>query len=170
MEGLTDEEVIRKDHFFNELTMIVSRYPDPEVLNTIPVNTGADIFFEVLSHAIMNTLKSFQGWLSKLGRAKKSSLITRLEKLKENYTANTNNIFILEHELNSLVEADISNKTESLKIFENLNSEKPTPLFLNLTKNRSCAALDGIHNTDGSVFNNDTERQDYIFSSIIKTY
>jgi hypothetical protein len=76
-----------------------------------------------------------------------------------------NNIFVLEQELNRLVESDISNKTESLKIFENLNSEKPTPLFLNLTKNRSCAALEGIRNPDGSVFTNETERHNYIFRS-----
>jgi exonuclease III len=71
MEGLTDDEVNRKEALFNDLTMITSRYPDPELLNLLPVNADPDIFFEVLSQSIMNSLKSFQGWLSKLNRAKK---------------------------------------------------------------------------------------------------
>jgi hypothetical protein len=66
--------------------------------------------------------------------AQKSQLIRDLNELKLNYEVNANEIFRLENLLNELVQKNVQAKVRSMKIFECLNAEKPTPMFLNLAK------------------------------------
>ncbi len=47
----------------------------------------------------------------------------------------------LESDLNAISEFEMRTRIENLKLFEGLNSERPTPLFLSLAKNRNCGAL-----------------------------
>jgi hypothetical protein len=50
-----------------------------------------------------------------------------------------------------------------MKIFECLNAEKPTPMFLNLAKkNRTNQKLECIKNTDGTPFPDPKARENYI--------
>jgi Reverse transcriptase (RNA-dependent DNA polymerase) len=154
----------------NELDTIIGNMPDPEALNNIQLTDDADTFFEVLTQCIMNSLKSFQGWLNKLVKAKKADLMRRLDVLKSNFVTNTNDIFQLERELNDIVDKDLNDKIASLKIVENLNAEKPTLLFLNLTKNRSCAGLEKIKKPDGSPFDNEADRHFFIYDSYKKLF
>jgi hypothetical protein len=90
--------------------------------------------------------------------------------LKSDYLVNANIIFQLEFELNAAVDSDLRDRTESMKIFENLNSEKPTPLFLNLTKSRTNSGLEKIRKNCGTPFDNDTEREEFIVKSFQDIY
>jgi hypothetical protein len=52
-----------------------------------------------------------------------------------------------------------------MKIFECLNAEKPTPMFLNLAKKtKTNHKLENIKQPDGTNFNSEKEREDYIVS------
>jgi hypothetical protein len=76
----------------------------------------------------------------------------------------------IERELSLMAEEKVRQKIESLKIFENLNSEKPTPLFLSLTKNRSSGILDSIKQDDGTDFPDQESRRKYIYNEYEKIY
>jgi hypothetical protein len=83
--------------------------------------------------------------------AKKSKLIKDLNELKTNYDENANKIYALENRLNELVHKNIQAKVKSMKIFECLNAEKPTPMFLNLAKKtKSNQKLENIKKPDGT--------------------
>jgi exonuclease III len=158
-------DVIRQNiilTFEAELDALISHLPVPEELNNIELVPDPDIFFEVLTGNIMNALTSFQAWLNKIKSSKRCHIAKQLEELKLNFLNNENLILRLESELNSLAEADLRAKVENLKIFENLNSEKPTPLFLSLCKNRNNESLGKIRSPEGDNFGSDQERYDYI--------
>jgi hypothetical protein len=129
-----------------------------------------DIFFEVLTNNIIVSLRSFQGWLNKLSNASKANIINRLTVLKSDYLVNANIIFQLESELNAAVDSDLRDRTKSMKIFENLNSEKPTPLFLNLTKSRTNSGLEKIRKNCGTPFDSESEREEFIVKSFQDIY
>lgn len=57
-----------------------------------------------------------------------------------------------------------------MKLFECLNSEKPTPLFLQLTKRRTADRLSNIKKDDGTFFESDSERNDFIVGAYEKIY
>jgi hypothetical protein len=56
-------------------------------------------------------------------------------------------------------------KLKSVKIFECLNAEKPTPLFMSLARYRSTAKkLSAINKDDGSPYNTDNDTNEGIIS------
>ena len=75
---------------------------------------------------------SFQSWAWKLSTAKKSQLVGQINNLRGEFAINANRISDLQNELNDLVNLEVKEKIKSMKLFEGLNSEKPTPLFLSL--------------------------------------
>jgi hypothetical protein len=77
-------------HVEEELNNTFNDLPDPATLNGLNLRAAPDIFFDVLTNNIMNALKSFQRWLSKLNNAHKHALKLRLEALKDNYLLNFN--------------------------------------------------------------------------------
>jgi Reverse transcriptase (RNA-dependent DNA polymerase) len=52
---------------------------------------------------------------------------------------------------------------DNIKLFENLSSEKPSPIFLSLAKNNSSGNLNEIKNDAGEVFMCPEDRANYIF-------
>jgi hypothetical protein len=109
LNGNNNDNVNMLTNLGNELNNILGNMPDPEALTTIQLTADPDTFFEVLTQCIMNSLKSFQGFLSKLNNAKKAELMRRLDVLKVNYPANSNTIFQLERDLNEIVETELNN-------------------------------------------------------------
>ncbi len=68
----------------------------------------------------------------------------------------------MESELLEIIDKDIM---EKLKIFECLNAEKPTPLFMSLARRRSTAKkLSAINKDDGYLYNMDNNRNEGIIS------
>jgi hypothetical protein len=69
----------------------------------------------------------------------------------------------LENRLTELVQKNVQSKVKTMKIFECLNAEKPTPMFLNLAKKtKSNQKLENIKNSDGTPFSNCKDRENYI--------
>ncbi len=92
-----------------------------------------------------------------------SKLIKDLNELKANYEENANEILTLENILNEIVHKNVQAKVKSMKIFECLNAEKPTPMFLNLAKKtKSNQKLENIKKSDGTPFASEQERNEYI--------
>jgi exonuclease III len=169
-EDIAGQLPVHNDNLVRDIENIVSMLPDPDELSTLELNCQPDIFFDVPAGNIINDIRSFQGILGKIDNGKQNRLRRRLELLKSNHDDNQILIFQLESELNAMVEKNLSDKIASIKIFENLNSEKPTPIFLNLIKNRSSLGLEKICSDTGVPFQSDTDREKHIFDTYSKLY
>jgi hypothetical protein len=84
-----------------------------------------------------------------------------VENLKNNFPDNHLEIFRLEREATTILDEKLQSKVSSLKIFENLNFERPTPLFLTLTKNTSLDKLANIRDDQGREFPDEEARNKY---------
>jgi hypothetical protein len=107
---------------------------DIDVLTGLNLVLSDEFFLESLLSCVKGSIISYQTWFKKMETAKKSKLIKDLNELKTNYDDNANEIYALENALNELVHKNIQAKVKSMKIFECLNAEKPTFMFLNLAK------------------------------------
>jgi len=112
-----------------EIRLLKSDFPPPEDLNLIALTCESDFFLEVLMGNIKDSIISFQSWQKKLQNLRKGQLCTRINNLRDNFIINADEILDLERELDLLVEGEIREKIKSMKLFEGLNSEKPTPFF-----------------------------------------
>ena len=78
-----------------------------------------------------------------------------------------------EKKLNLLLEAEMQDALEKSPIFDHIHKEKMSPLFLKLAKGcNSEHRISDIRNSDGSVFNTDAERNEFIvtyFENIYKS-
>jgi hypothetical protein len=108
---------------------------DITFLTSLELVPSDEYFLESLLSSVKGAIVSYQTWYKKIETARKSQIIKDLNELKKNYEENMNEIFNLENVLNELVQKNIQAKVKSMKIFECLNAEKPTPMFLNLAKN-----------------------------------
>ena len=136
---------------------------DIEFLTQIRLVPNPDVFFETLMSTVKGNVISYQVWAKKLEQKKVISMTKRLTELKQNYAENYEAINHLEITLNSIIEKRVIEKVKSMKIFECLNAEKPTPRFLNLAKAaKKCSKLEKIKKPDGTVFECAESRNDYI--------
>jgi hypothetical protein len=98
---------------------------------------------------------SFQQWVRKNENATKSRLVNRLNTLKSDYAANWEEIIGLEDQLTSIIDKELFEKAKTMKIFECINAEKPTPLFMSLARCRSTSKkLAAIKMDDGTPYLN----------------
>jgi hypothetical protein len=68
-----------------------------------------------------------------------------------------------EDHLRLISEEEIRSKLETHPIFEHINAEKMSPIFLSLANShRSNASLTCIKNNDGNPFRSDTDREEFI--------
>jgi len=138
---------------------------DITFLTSLELVPSDEYFLESLLSSVKGAIVSYQTWYKKIETVRKSQIIKDLNELKKNYEENMNEIFNLENALNELVQKNIQAKVKSMKIFECLNAEKPTPMFLNLAKKtKTNHKLENIKKPDGTNFNSDREREDYIVS------
>ncbi len=107
---------------------------DIDVLTRLELVPSDEFFLESLLSCVKGSLIGYQTWFKRMETAKKSKLIKELNELKVNYEENANEILTLENTLNEIVHRNVQAKVKSMKIFECLNAEKPTPMFLNLAK------------------------------------
>ena len=139
----------------------IEELPDPEQLAEIALSCDDDIFLEALMRYIKNSIISFQSWVFKISTAKKSQLIRKINSLREDFLINADEISDAQREL-ELVNFEVSEKIKSMKLFEGLNSEKLSSLFLSLAKSKNLAKLSHIKDDNGHDFHSETERGDYI--------
>jgi hypothetical protein len=100
--------------------------------------------------------------LKKIETCSTNHIKKTLLRLKSSYLDNSEVIFELERRLTNIYDRNLSSKVSGFKIFENLNSEKPTPAFVAIAKNRSMGKLNSIKKPDGSLFLDDNDRNEYI--------
>ena len=136
LNGSTPEKILEKDNKSRNLELSRNNMPTPEQLDQLNRSCPDDTFLEVLMGNIRNAIISFQSWTKKVSTLKKSLLVSRINSLRDNFIVNGNEISALQEELNRLVELEIREKILNMKLFEGLHSEKPTPMFLALAKNK----------------------------------
>ena len=136
IEGENPEKILERDNKTRNLELSRNNMPTPEQLDLINRSCPDDTFLEVLMGNIRNSIISFQSWTKKVSTLKKSLLVSRINTLRDNFIVNSNEISALQEELNRLVELEIREKILNMKLFEGLHSEKPTPMFLALAKNK----------------------------------
>ena len=157
LNGSTPEKILEKDNKTRNLEISRNNMSTPEQLDWINLNCPDNTFLEVLMGNIRNSVISFQSWTKKVSNLKKSLLISRINVLRDNFIANSNKISALQDELNRLVELEIQEKILNMKLFEGLHSEKPTPIFLTLAKNRNTGILSLMKDDTGSEFTSPAE-------------
>jgi hypothetical protein len=136
---------------------------DIDVLTRLELVPSDEFFLESLLSCVKGSLIGYQTWFKRMETAKKSKLIIDLNELKANYDENANEILTLENILNDIVHRNVQAKVTTMKIFECLNAEKPTPMFLNLAKkSKSNQKLENIKKPDGMPFASEPERNEYI--------
>jgi exonuclease III len=153
---------IARADLISRLDLLLRALPTNDELSIINLTTTPEIFFEILCMNLRNELLSHQGWLKKLDNVCLNRIRSNLDRLKQDYTGNYLEIFRLEQLASEIVDKKLQSKVSNVKIFENLNSERATPVFLALTKNRSGEKLASIKKPDGSDFTSDLEREEYI--------
>ena len=162
LNGPTDLKILSKDNKIAALAERRTTLPNPGDLDNIVLSCPDDTFLEVLMGNLRNAIISFQSWVSKLHNLKKSLLVNRINSLRDDFLINSHLISDLQEELNRLVESAILDKIKSLKLFEGLNSEKPSPIFLALAKNRGKGSLNQMRDDTGSKFYSDLDQGEYI--------
>jgi Reverse transcriptase (RNA-dependent DNA polymerase) len=125
----------------------------------------------LLNH-VKNEIISYQSYLFRFLSASKRQTIEDLARLKNNHALNFQEIQVLEQRLQRISEQDIEISLQYHPVFEHINSEKMTPLFLKLAKNKNNDSnISGIRDDNNIPFNTDAERDEYIvqfFENIYK--
>jgi exonuclease III len=151
-----------REEIIQQISHQVSLLPDLEMVDNFTLTTDPDIFFEVLCSNLRNEILGFQGWIKKLENAKLNKINSQIEVLKTSYAINAVEISRLEQAATEIRDMKLSSRVSEMKIFENLHSEKPTPIFLTLTKQRSNEKLALIKDDNGNPFNDDALRNEHI--------
>jgi hypothetical protein len=170
MHGIPSTNDANLQACHEELYALVNTLPDPTRLNEIELSCAPDIFLDVLMGNIRNSLISFQAWINKVRQAKSRVIITNLNTLKADYMPNFSLIQELERQLMQLRDVELSAKIRELKIFEHLHNEKPSPLFLTLTRNKTNDSLHCIKDDSGQEFNSDEDRNKFILKFFSDIY
>ncbi len=136
-----------------------------ERYSNIELNCDPDYFFEALASNIKGSVVSFQAWVKKVENMVKANLVGQLNKLKKDFVGNSSAIYEVETRLSKILDAEILLKVRSMKLFSCLNSEKPTPMFLNLARSSNAGSnLSSICKPDGSPYLSDREKVEGIVS------
>ena len=170
VEGETPLKLMDKERLIRELSLAKDTLPTPELLSTLNLNCEDDIFFEILLGSIRGSLISFQSWLWKVSNSKKASLNSQINSLRDDFLINSARISDLQAELNALTDLEVREKIKSMKLFEGLHSEKPSPMFLSLAKNRNLGKLSQLRRDNGENFASSEECAEHIVSFYEKLY
>jgi hypothetical protein len=169
-EGSSEENLLRLEGLNAEIRMLVDDLPGPDHLSDINLNCTNDIFLEVLTGNIRNALVAFQTWMKKIENCRISLITKKLNTLKTDYVTNQKEIFQLETVLTGIREENLELKVRNMKIFEHLHNERPSPLFLNLVKDRNVKKLSCVLGDKGESFPDDNARNEHIVKYFEKVY
>jgi hypothetical protein len=90
-------------------------------------------------------------------------LIKNISHLIRDFNANSDLILEKEKALSDIIDQEITAKVRNMKIFDCLNFEKPSPMFLNLARvSNSNKKLSAICKPTGEPCKSDLQRNDYI--------
>jgi Reverse transcriptase (RNA-dependent DNA polymerase) len=142
---------------------IFETMPELEIFHNLPLSCSEDFFFDGLVSVVKTSLLSLQANIHLEKNKTVNNLKLNLQNLKQNFGLNCNEIFNLERSLSEIQENQLKEELANYKIFDRLNNEKITPYFMKLVRsNNSEADLSVIKKGDGTVFNSEVERGEYI--------
>ena len=170
LNGRTELKEMTRLGLVREIDLKLAELPDPDQLNLIPLSCANDYFLEALMSSMKCAVISFQSFVRKVSTAKKSQLIGNINRLRDEFVINSAEISDLQQELNNLVNNEVKSKIQAMKLFEGLNDEKPSPIFLSLAKSRNTGKLSKIKKEDNSDFASKEERNEFIVSFFEKLY
>jgi exonuclease III len=170
LEGENADRAARGTTLREDLEYAMRSLPGMDLLCQLNLVPDPDIFFEVLCMNLKNNLCSFQGFLKKTENCSINRIRKEISRLKNSYLDNSAAIFDLERRLTQISDKRLQSKVSTFKIFENLNAEKPTPAFVALAKNHSTGKLSAIKKYDGSPFQSEEERNQYIYNCFQEIY
>jgi hypothetical protein len=117
----------------------------------------------VLLSNIKGAVISFQTWSRKVDNARKSKLIKEIASMRGDFILNADLIHEKEKALSELIEIETIAKVRQMKLFDCLNSEKPTPMFLSLARvSNSEKKLASICKPDSNNFIDNIACNEYI--------
>jgi exonuclease III len=144
---------------------VLKNHLDLNILENLNLTCSYTNFFETLFINVKNETVSHQSFMRKCKLSKISELKNKLQKLKENYIANENEIFTLECRLNKIVDAEMRSAMEKFRNFDIINGEKMTPRFLTLANvSKKHVPLGVVCDDSGAAFQRDEDRNSYIRS------
>jgi hypothetical protein len=122
-----------------------------------------DLFFEMLIKNVRNDLLNLQKHIKTVESASRNEWIREVLRLKKaGYEEHFERIAELECLLNDASERLISDRLSNYVKSDVLNSEKMTPRFLKIAEKNVESNLSSIRKSDGSYFQDSTERGEYI--------
>jgi len=146
-----------------EITILKNSLLSFEIIEQLKIIPSADIFLETLLSNVKGNVISFQQWIKKTENSRKAKIVNKIREIRTNPDPDFERIGTLENELLDITDKEIREKVKSMKIFECLNAEKPTPLFMSLARCRSSSKkLSALKKPDGTEYEGDRERNEGI--------
>jgi exonuclease III len=140
-------------------------------VSEFPTNIDKDVFFEMILNNLRNDLLSYQSFIFRYCKAGKASLCQELDQLRLDPVLNFHSIQEKELLLRRISEREISAALQNHPVFEFVNAEKMSPLFLKLAKGKNASdSLSVITNNDLSPFQDKREREEFIVKSFEEIY
>ncbi len=144
-------------------SLALENMPSRQILSTFKMRCNHSRFFEALVEQTKKAGMKDQKNLAYNEKVRKDKLKKQIDTLKANYGENQELIFKLERTLGRIIDNEIREKLLEIKSFECLHAEKPTAHFLNIAKKTAnSASLETIKNDDGTNFDSDESRNEYI--------
>jgi exonuclease III len=129
--NLTEERLLLRDGSISEIKGIIRDNPI-DLLYNFDLTISDDLFMEVLLNNFRNDVTSYQAFISKFRNNEKTALIKKISEEWE--LQNWDSVDILEDKLTKLNEQLLRDRLSNSNLFDILNNEKMTPMFLNLPK------------------------------------
>jgi hypothetical protein len=156
LSSLSETEVAERNTCLNSVQLILQ---DNELnaLYDFDFTIGPDILFEMILNTLRNEIQTYQTFVFRQISKAKDLLRSELKILQADPVINFRDISLKELELCRISEEEIRLALENHPIFEHINSEKMSPIFLRLAK--------GI-NSGGSLFCiRDDINEEFLFSA-----
>jgi hypothetical protein len=154
-----------------EISNIFETMPDLDFFEQLDKTCKDAVFFETLISNIKNVILSEQHKIFIDKNRKYDRIKKLLVELKKNYVKNCVRIFELEGELTNLLELDLKDELENMRVFDRLNNEKITPYFMSLAKSaQKNDNLDVICDDNGHEFSDSETRNKHITDTFEKLY
>jgi exonuclease III len=159
---LSEDDLQIRDEKIAEIDQILTEIIDLDTLSNMPKKIDDDEFFEKLIKVSNNAVLTLQKRSLFEETASKRNLVKKLDTLKGDFTANIEEIKLVENRISTIIEGELQDKISNYLKTDILNNEKITPKFLNLAKSRVADNLSQIKRDDGTDFANSKERSNHI--------
>jgi hypothetical protein len=166
--NLTEERLLLRDVNISEIKGIIRDNPI-DLLYNFDLTISDDLFMEVLLNNFRNDVTSYQAFISKFKNNEKTALIKKISEEWE--LLNWDSVDILEDKLTKLNEQLLRDRLTNSNLFDILNNEKMTPMFLKLAKiSNNQGSLSEIKSKEGMVFETPELREKYIYEHFQSEY